>query len=197
MTFDRFKGVGDIPGYIPTDEDRENSLRNPNGYRAGKDLARAVNVALALDMPLLVTGEPGTGKTQLAYRMAAELALGEVLRFDTKSSSQATELFYRFDSVREFGQSQLSAAHNAELPKPQEFLHIQALGQAILLTLDPVEVKRRTGVECGHASNRSIVFLDRLNHPGDGLLVHEGSHGVVNQHDVVLGRIDGGDGIRN
>ena len=41
---------------------------------------QAVNIALLLEQPLLVTGEPGTGKTQLAYSIASELNLGEVLR---------------------------------------------------------------------------------------------------------------------
>lgn len=164
MTFERFKGRGDIAGYQPTEDELKTPLRNPNGYRAGEDLARAVNVALALDMPLLVTGEPGTGKTQLAYRMAAELGLGAVLRFDTKSSSQASELFYQFDSIRQFAQSQLNAAAQKPLPESREFLRIQALGGAILRTLDPVEVARRIGPLPGHDRPiRTLVLIDEVD----------------------------------
>ena len=164
MTFERFKGQGDIPGFQPAEEDLKNPLRNPNGYRAGADLARAVNVSLALDMPLLVTGEPGTGKTQLAYRMAAELGLGAVLRFDTKSSSQASELFYQFDSIRQFAQCQLNAAAQKPLPEAREFLRIQALGGAILRTLDPVDVMQRIGPLPGHTHPiRTLVLIDEVD----------------------------------
>lgn len=164
MTFERFKGHGDISGYQPGSEDLANPLRNPNGYRASIDLARAVNVALALDMPLLVTGEPGTGKTQLAYRMAAELGLGALLRFDTKSSSQAAELFYQFDSIRQFAQSQLNAAAGKALPQARDFLRIQALGSAILRTLEPADVARRVGALPGHARPvRTLVLIDEVD----------------------------------
>lgn len=164
MSFERFKGRGDIPGYQPSEEVLKNPLRNPAGYLAGEDLARAVNVALALDMPLLVTGEPGTGKTQLAYRVAAELGLGAVLRFDTKSSSQATELFYRFDSVRQFAQCQLNAIAGKTLPEAREFLRIQALGAAILYTRDPAEVAPLVGALPGHTRPlRTLVLIDEVD----------------------------------
>jgi MoxR-like ATPase len=139
--FEQFRGEGPIPGHVH----RGDPLRDPAGYRAGPELANAVNVALALNMPLLVTGEPGTGKTQLAFRIAAELGLGAVLRFDTKSSAQAHELFYHFDTVRQFAQSQLNALRQQEMPAPAGFLRLNALGQAIVRTLPPAEVMARLG----------------------------------------------------
>jgi MoxR-like ATPase len=165
MTFERFRGHGPIPSAeknpLITEAD---ALRDPQGYRAGKALANAVNVALALKMPLLVTGEPGTGKTQLAYRLAAELGQTEVLRFDTKSSSQANELFYQFDTIRQFAQSQLNAAGGKSLPHAREFVRIAAMGHAILRTLDPKEVEMKLGAVSRHVQpTSSVVVIDEID----------------------------------
>ena len=69
------------------------ALDDPSGYLAEEGLRDAVNVALALGQPLLLTGEPGTGKTQLAASVAAELELAAPLVFNTKSTSTARDLF--------------------------------------------------------------------------------------------------------
>lgn len=165
MTFHTFQGQGPIKDAttnpLITDVD---PFRDPQGYRAEKGLVNAVNVALALNMPLLVTGEPGTGKTQLAYRVAAELGKTEVLRFDTKSSSQATDLFYHFDTIRQFGQSQLNATAGKALPESKEFIRFSAMGRAILQTLEPVEVETRLGLQFRHTEPTfSVVMIDEID----------------------------------
>lgn len=165
MAFHQFRGQGPIEGAsnnpLITEVD---SFRDPRGYRAGTDLANAVNVALALQMPLLLTGEPGTGKTQLAYRLAVELQKTEVLRFDTKSSSQANDLFYHFDNIRQFGQSQLNIAAGKPLPQGREFVRIAAMGRAILRTLDPHAVEARLGPEWRHEKpTASVVVIDEID----------------------------------
>jgi MoxR-like ATPase len=164
MTEARFVGKGPIARDPATPT--VDPLKDPAGYVAGDDLVRAVNVALALRMPLLVTGDPGTGKTQLAYRMAAELGLGPVLRFDTKSSSQATDLFYQFDSVRQFTQSQLNAAQQRELPEAKEFIRWQALGLAILRAIAP-DAPELAGLGSADPmttkASRSLVLIDEID----------------------------------
>src|SRR6187200_1380856 len=86
--------------------ERLSRLNAPELYVAEKGLSDAVNVALALGQPLLVTGDPGTGKTQLAASVAHSLGLPEPLVFRTKSTSTARDLFYRYDSLRHFHDAQ-------------------------------------------------------------------------------------------
>jgi len=79
------------------------ALRAPEDYRATTRTAAAVEVALTLGMPLLVTGEPGSGKSGLAASIAWELGLGEVLRFPVKSDTESRDLFYCFLPLRYAG----------------------------------------------------------------------------------------------
>jgi MoxR-like ATPase len=139
-------------------------LTDPSGYQASEGLTRAVNVALALEMPLLLTGEPGTGKTQLAYRLAAELGLGQPARFDTKSSSQANDLFFSFDTVRYFAQSQIHAARGLELPAAREFVRFEGLGEAIIRS------RERSGLADllpsgypEYVPGRTVVLIDEVD----------------------------------
>lgn len=71
-------------------------------YRPSRELEIAMNAAIAIGAPLLLTGEPGTGKTQAAYYAAWQLGLGTPLHFQAKTSSTATDLLYDFDTVRYF-----------------------------------------------------------------------------------------------
>jgi len=68
----------------------------------GEELEIAINTAVAVGAPLLITGEPGTGKTQAAYYTAYKLGLEPVLHFQVKSESSAGDLLYYFDAVRYF-----------------------------------------------------------------------------------------------
>jgi MoxR-like ATPase len=69
-------------------------------YEASPDLRLAINTAIALGQPLLLTGQPGCGKTQAAYWIASTLKLGQVLEFTVRSTSVARDLLYEFEAVR-------------------------------------------------------------------------------------------------
>ena len=105
VTFRQYSGVGALgadpaspaPAYQPPPE-----AVDPSRYIASPALRDAVNVALALGLPLLLTGEPGVGKSQLAASLAFELGLESPLVFHTKTDSVARDLFYRYDSLRHF-----------------------------------------------------------------------------------------------
>src|SRR5215471_2638328 len=68
-------------------------------YRADQNAVELVNAALYLRRPLLVTGPPGSGKSSLAYAVASELGLGEVLRWSINSRSTLNEGLYQYDAL--------------------------------------------------------------------------------------------------
>jgi len=96
-------------------------------YMLSKRLADTINVALALDQPLLVTGEPGCGKTALAWAVAAQLGC-PVLEFHTKSTSTARDLLYQVDALRRFHDASIGDARARDAAA---YVAYRALGQAI------------------------------------------------------------------
>jgi MoxR-like ATPase len=75
-------------------------------YVADKDLMVAVNAAIALERPLLVKGEPGTGKTELAKQIATALGL-DLIEWNVKSTTRAQQGLYEYDAVSRLRDSQL------------------------------------------------------------------------------------------
>ncbi len=97
-------------------------------YLMSPALAEAVNVALHLDRPLLVTGEPGTGKTALAWGVAAQLGCDEVLEYRVRSTSSAQSLLYEIDHLRRLHDA--NRGTHETLPY-QTYLRWGPLGRAI------------------------------------------------------------------
>jgi MoxR-like ATPase len=87
-----------------------------------------VNTALAVEQPLLVTGEAGTGKTMLAWSIAAELGLGSVLAFHTRSDHQARDTLYEVDHLLRFYHAQTGDPTAKSI---ESYVRWHALGEAI------------------------------------------------------------------
>lgn len=144
-------------------------------YHASDALKAAMDAAMLLGMPLLLTGEPGSGKTQAAYwlsRVLGESARpggGHLLRSDVKSTMAGRDLLYRFDEVARFRDSAAGGT-----PRPLiDYIEFEALGEAIIRagggtarlmpmgSRDPQEIAQRA---FGRHDGR-LVAADLL--PGD------------------------------
>lgn len=143
--------------------------RDPGDYLAAPDLAAAVDVALTLGMPLLLTGEPGSGKSDLAYSLAWEMGLDlkkDVLSFVVKSNTESRDLFYRFDTVGRFHASQTEKQDKTQTD-PARFITFEAIGKAILLaktkeTVDGLKLPDSTFQHPGEPK-RTIVLIDEID----------------------------------
>ena len=81
-------------------------FKGTSEYIASKELQLAVNAAIALERPLLIKGEPGTGKTMLAEQLAASLDT-ELIPWHIKSTTKAQQGLYEYDAVSRLRDSQL------------------------------------------------------------------------------------------
>jgi MoxR-like ATPase len=96
-------------------------------YIASEDLRHAVNVAVALARPLLVRGEPGTGKTLLAENLASSLGL-PLIRWHVKSTTKARDGLYVYDTVARLHDSRFDSANVRDIAK---YIKLGPLGQAL------------------------------------------------------------------
>jgi MoxR-like ATPase len=117
-------------GTLPT-ANINTKIHDPKLYTPSKGLMSAVNVALSVGQPLLLTGEPGTGKTELAHHVAHFFGLGDAIVFNAQTTSQAKDLFYRYDTLAHFqyAQTQKEPISNEEVEK--RFIRYVGLGKAI------------------------------------------------------------------
>ena len=97
----------------------------------------AVNTALLLRRPLLITGDPGVGKSSLAYRVARELGLGRVLRWPITSRSTLRSGLYEYDPIARIHDISADAAAAPGSPAPADrpigdYLRLGPLGTALL-----------------------------------------------------------------
>jgi MoxR-like ATPase len=111
------------------------------GYIAGDELAAAVNVAVALERPLLIRGEPGTGKTLLAEAVSEALGL-ELLVWGVKSTTRAQDGLYVYDTVQRLYDSQFGDGDPADIAR---YIRLGRLGEAfasperVVLLIDEVD----------------------------------------------------------
>jgi MoxR-like ATPase len=127
---------------IPVD-----GLKDSTGhpYYPDPQLIAAVNAAIVLGRPLLLTGEPGCGKSEFAWAVAGALGV-ELLRGHVRSDSRARDLLYRYDALHRFG----DAHHSQDRLKdrsadPRRYIELLALGEGLI------------------APQRQVVLLDEID----------------------------------
>ena len=97
-------------------------------YISTEDLNVAVNAAITLEKPLLIKGEPGTGKTELARQVSDSLGLG-IIEWNIKSTTKAQQGLYEYDAVSRLRDSQLGDKKIENIVKnwPQNFIADRAI----------------------------------------------------------------------
>ena len=110
-------------------------------YIASDDLAMAVNAAVTLERPLLVKGEPGTGKTELARQVAGALGL-PLIEWHVKSTTKAAQGLYEYDAISRLRDSQLGDArvHDvANYIRPGKLWQAFAAPGRVVLLIDEID----------------------------------------------------------
>lgn len=157
-----YQGIGqrseqDGPVELPSSPAKRHN--RPDGYLADQGLIDAVNISLHLGQPLLLTGQPGTGKTQLAYSVAWELGYDAPLKFETKSTSIARDICYTYDAL-----SHLQASHAGAATNTLDYIRWNAFGEAVLRANDPDDVADLRGAASEHQEKRrSVVLIDEID----------------------------------
>lgn len=122
------------------------TLRDGHLYLAREGLLAAVNAALTLRRPLLLTGEPGSGKTRFAEACAHWFAtywsdIGGSPAFApasqeavciVRSDSRARDLLYRYDALARFGDAQLAGSARTWAQNPRNYLSLEPLGRSLV-----------------------------------------------------------------
>jgi MoxR-like ATPase len=118
-----------------------NTFKGSADYVAGSELAMAVNVSIALEKPLLIKGEPGTGKTMLARSVADALGM-ELVIWNIKSTTKAQDGLYVYDTVQRLYDSQFGEGDVKDIAK---YIKYGKLGEAftskkqVVLLIDEID----------------------------------------------------------
>lgn len=110
-------------------------------YIAARDLQNSVNVAMALGRPLLIKGEPGTGKTMLAKSIAGSLEL-KLIIWNIKSTTKAQEGLYVYDTIQRLYDSQFGDRDVSDI---SQYIKLGKLGEAfscdepVVLLIDEID----------------------------------------------------------
>jgi len=147
------------------------------GYIASSELEEVVNVSVALQKPLLIRGEPGTGKTLLATAIAESLD-AKLLTWHVKSTTRAQEGLYTYDTVQRLHDSRFG---DCDVDDLERYIKLGPLGQAF-------ESDERVVLLIDEIDKADMEFPNDLLHEIDQMsfVIHETNREVKAKHRPVV-----------
>ena len=124
----------------------ENSTRKFTGatrYVLDEELAEIVNMSMVLEMPLLLKGEPGTGKTMLAHAISEALNMNLIV-LNVKSSMKLIDALYQYDTLTRLNDSRFGDS-DRDVSNIEEYIKMGKIGQAfvseerVVLLIDEID----------------------------------------------------------
>jgi MoxR-like ATPase len=112
-------------------------------YVLDQELAKIVNISMVLEMPLLLKGEPGTGKTMLAHAIAETIGM-QLIILNVKSSMKLVEALYQYDTLTRLNDSRFGDS-NRNVSNINEYIKMGKIGQAFT------------------ASKRCVLLIDEID----------------------------------